>query len=101
MAERVLIRNAASGITRNGYIGFSWTYLFFGFLVPLIRGEILVAVLHAVLTAITGGFWQLFYCFFYNRHYMTRMLSDEGYVLADTPERNQDAAWALNITPPS
>lgn len=101
MAERILIRNKVSGITRNGYIGFSWTYLFFGFFVPLIRGEILIAVLHAILTFLTGGIWQLFYCFLYNKHFMTRMLSQEGYELADTPARNRDAAWALNITPPS
>ncbi|QHI95097.1 hypothetical protein GT348_01220 [Aristophania vespae] len=98
MARSVLIRNTTSGITREGYVGFSWTYLFFGFLVPLFRGEIAIAAFHAILTFLTGGLWQILYCFFYNRHYMTRMLSHEGYVLADTPERNQMAAWQLNIT---
>ncbi|MDF7673599.1 hypothetical protein PT277_01235 [Acetobacteraceae bacterium ESL0709] len=97
MAQAVLIRNRVSGIVREGYVGFSWTYLFFGFLVPLFRGEIAIAVFHAILTFLTGGFWQIFYAFFYNRHYMTRMLSQEGYDLADTPERNQMAAWKLNI----
>ena len=37
MATSVLIRHRNSGLTRQGYVGFSWTYLFFGWLVPLFR----------------------------------------------------------------
>ena len=48
MAQKIRIRHTESGITRNGYVGFSFTYLFFGWLVPLIRGEIKIGALHLV-----------------------------------------------------
>jgi hypothetical protein len=30
MATGVIIQNPKTGLTRMGYFGFSWTYLFFG-----------------------------------------------------------------------
>ena len=58
--------------------------------------DIAVAALHLLFTLVTGGLWQLVFCFLYNRQYMTRMLTD-GWVLADNPERNALAAAKLGI----
>ena len=99
MATSVLIRHRESGLTRSGYVGFSWTYLFFGWFVPLFRGELGVAALHLLFTFVTGGLWQLIVCFLYNRQYMTRMLTG-GWVLADSPERNALAAAKLDLLAP-
>ena len=99
MATSVLIRHSGSGLTRHGYVGFSWTYLFFGWLVPLFRGELGVAALHLLFTLVTGGLWQVIVAFLYNRQYMTRMLTG-GWILADRPERNALAAAKLEIAPP-
>jgi len=99
MATSVLIRHRESGLTRSGYVGFSWTYLFFGWLVPLFRGELGVAALHLLFTIVTGGLWQLIVCFLYNRQYMTRMLTG-GWVLADSEGRNALAAAKLDMAPP-
>ena len=30
MATSVIIKHTASGLTKKGYYGYSWTYLFFG-----------------------------------------------------------------------
>ena len=38
MADSVMIKHASSGLVKSGKYGFSWTYLFFGWLVPLFRG---------------------------------------------------------------
>jgi|SRR6185436_13084300 len=100
MATSVLIRHSPSGLTRNGYVGFSWTYLFFGWLVPLFRGELSVAALHLLFTLVTGGLWQLIVCFLYNRQYMIRMLTS-GWILADSEVRNAMAAAKLDIVPPA
>lgn len=96
MATRVMIQHQANGLTKSGYFGFSWTYLFFGWFVPLFRGELGVAVLHLVITLFTFGLWQLIIAFLYNRQYMTRML-EKGYVLKDTEELMSRARIALGI----
>jgi len=97
MAQKIRIRHTESGITRNGYVGFSFTYLFFGWLVPLIRGEIKIGALHLVFNIFTFCLWQLIACFIYNRQYMTRMLTN-GWELNDSDANNNHAKMKLNIT---
>lgn len=96
MATSIGLRHPASGLIKNGYYGFSWTYLFFGWLVPLIRGELGVAILHLILTFFTLGLWQLVFCFMYNKQYMTRML-EKGYVLDGTESQMAAARQALGV----
>ena len=81
---------------KTGLYGFSWTYLFFGWFVPLFRGELGVGALHLLFTIFTFGLWQLIVCFLYNKQYMTRMLTN-GWVLAGTDQDNLKARAALNI----
>ena len=99
MATAVTIRHSQSGLTRKGYFGFSWTYLFFGWFVPIFRGELGIAALHLLFTIVTFGWWQLIVCFLYNKQYMTRMLTN-GWVLADSPDRNAEAAMRLGVVQP-
>ena len=75
---------------KQGFYGFSWTYLFFGWFVPLFRGELGVAALHLMFTIFTFGFWQIIVAFLYNKQYMTRMI-EKGYRLNDE-EHVMDAA---------
>jgi hypothetical protein len=96
MAKNVIIQHPANGLTKNGYFGFSWTYLFFGWWVPLFRGELGVAGLHLLFTMLTAGLWQLILSFLYNKQYMTRML-EKGYILKDTPDVMSKARIALGI----
>jgi hypothetical protein len=96
MATNIQIKHQASGLVKNGKYGFSWTYLFFGWWVPLIRGELGVAALHLLFTFFTLGLWQFVMPFLYNRQYMSRMLTS-GWQLADTDENNHRAAAALGI----
>ncbi|MFC0400809.1 hypothetical protein [Paraburkholderia rhizosphaerae] len=99
MASKILIKHPQSGIHVTGWIGFSWTYLFCGWCVPLVRREIRVAGIHLLLTLCTCGIWQVAGAFLYNRQYMTRMLVDKGYILADTRARNDKALVELDIAP--
>lgn len=96
MATKVIIQNPTNGLTKTGYFGYSWTYLFFGWFVPLIRGELGVAALHLLFSMFTFGIWQIIVSFLYNKQYMTRML-EKGYVLKDTESTMTQARAALGI----
>lgn len=100
MATAVMIKHVPSGLTRKGYFGFSWTYLFFGWLVPVFRGGLGVGALHFLFSLVTFGLWQFIVCFLYNKQFMTRMLTS-GWVLADTGANNAAAAMSLGIALPS
>ena len=88
--RKVRIIHSVSGIAKSGYVGFSWTYLLFGWFVPVIRGELGVGVLHLVITFVSFGLSQLIFPFLYNRQYMNRMLT-VGWAL-DTNDPNYDVA---------
>jgi hypothetical protein len=96
MATRVTIQHPVNGLTKNGYFGYSWTYLFFGWFVPLFRGELGVAALHLFFTMFTFGIWQIIVSFIYNRQYMTRML-EKGYALKDNESVMAEARVSLGI----
>ena len=96
MATQVIIQHPESGLTKDGYYGFSWTYLFFGFLVPLIRGELGVGALHLLFSIFTLGIFQIIVAFLYNKQYMTRML-ENGYILNDTEDVMSAARVAIGI----
>ena len=91
-----MIQHPANGLTRTGFYGFSWTYLLFGWWVPLIRGELVVAALHLIFTVLTIGIWQIIVAFLYNKQFMTRML-EKGYVLKDSEHVMSAARAKLGI----
>lgn len=96
MAKRVMLRHPVTGVVKAGAYGFSWTYLFFGFLVPMYRGELVVAALHLLFTIASAGISQLVFPFVYNRQYMQRML-EAGYVLHDDERVMAAAREALGM----
>lgn len=96
MAKPVMLKNPTNGLLKKGYYGFSWTYLFFGFLVPLIRGELGVGALHLLFSIVTFGLWQLIACFLYNKQFLTRQIA-AGFKFADRPEVNAAAAVAVGV----
>ena len=81
---------------KTGVYGFSWTYLFFGWFVPLFRGETQTGFVHLLLSIITGGIYQIVMCFKYNEQYMSRMITN-GWVLAGSEDENRQAEAELGI----
>jgi hypothetical protein len=96
LQKKVRIIHTVSGIGKNGYIGYSWTYLLFGWFVPVIRGELLVGVLHLIITLVSFGLSQLIFPFLYNRQYMSRMLTS-GWMLDSADPNYEIARQKLNI----
>ncbi|MCD1147489.1 hypothetical protein LQU94_05115 [Peptoniphilus sp. KCTC 25270] len=76
-----------NGKDKEVKIGFSWTTLFFGFLVPLFRGDFLwmfiMILAESILGYITFGFGisivNLFFGFMYNKIYIRKLL-DQGFI---------------------
>lgn len=93
---KIALQHEQSRIVKNGYVGYSLTYLIFGWIVPIVRGEILIGVLHLVITFVSFGLFQLIMPYLYNKQYTTRLLTN-GWILADTVEMNQYARSKLNI----
>lgn len=96
MATKVLMKNPTTGQIKKGLYGFSWTYLIFGWWVPLLRGEVGIAALHLLFTIVTFGLWQFIVAFLYNKQFMGRLL-EKGFVFSDTQEANAWAAAALSV----
>jgi len=96
LQKKILLRHMKSGLTKNGYVGFCWTYLIFGWIVPVVRGEIWIGVLHMILTTISLGLFQIIMPFLYNKHYTSRLITS-GWALADSQERNEFARRKLGM----
>lgn len=72
----------AVGQTKKAKIGFSWTTFFFGFFVPLFRGDAkwtIVMLLAGIFTALLAN---ILLSFLYNRFYICDLLSN-GFRPAD------------------
>ena len=96
MAREIIIKHQESGLIKTGVYGFSWTYLIFGWFVPVFRGELGVGALHLLFTFLTFGLWQFIFSFLYNKQYMTRMLQN-GWKLSGTEDEKIKARAALTM----
>lgn len=70
---KVILRNDV-GMVKECKVGFSWTTMFFGLFVPLIRGDIKNALIMGVLSLLTFGLSWLVFPFTYNKMYIKGLL---------------------------
>lgn len=68
-------------------VGFSWTSFFFGFFVPLFRGDWKWALIMAVAGMCTFGASGLVFCFIYNGINLKEMLA-KGYLPASEESKH-------------
>ena len=94
--KKIVFKHKESGINKNGFVGYCWTYFFFGFFVPIFRGEISIGVFHLIFSLLTFGLFQLVMPFLYNKQYSTRLLTN-GWELNDTNEKNELARLKIGI----
>ena len=66
--------------------GFSWTNLFFGFFVPLLRNDLIWAFVMLILAVLTCGFSQMIFPFFYNKIYIQSLL-EKGWMPANENDK--------------
>ena len=96
LQKRIRIVHSSSGVGKNGYVGYSWTYLIFGWFVPVFRGELVIGLIHLVITLVSFGLSQIVFPFVYKRQYMNRMLTS-GWVLDSSDSNYEMAKGKLNI----
>lgn len=77
-----------TGAIKSAPTGFSFTVMFFGYLVPALRGDIKNAVMMTLLFILTLGLANFYYMFAYNGLYIRSLLAD-GYSPADDYTMNQ------------
>ena len=66
------------GVTKTVKSGFSWTYFFFGALVPLFRGDWKWFLISLVASILTVGLAHFVFMFKYNEWYVNDLL-EKGY----------------------
>ena len=94
--KKINVKHNESGILKNCFVGYSWTYFFFGFFVPIFRGEISIGVFHLIFSLVTFGIFQLIMPFSYNKQYSTRLLNN-SWSLNDSEENNSIARQKIGI----
>ncbi|MCY6354727.1 DUF2628 domain-containing protein [Clostridium sp. ZS2-4] len=84
-----------SGVSKEVKYGFSWTTFFFGFIVPLVRGDIKWALIMVTISVVVGvptmgigGFVSgIIFSFVYNKIYIKELLV-KGYKPVTEEDKN-------------
>lgn len=97
MATIVMMKHRETGLVKKGFVGFSWTTLFFGGFPALFRGDFLIGLVFILLAVLTGGLSNIIVAFFYNKQYTTKLV-EAGYQFADNEGLNTLARAKLGVS---
>ena len=76
----LLMQHPVTGESLSAPVGFSWTSLFFGFVVPAFRQDWWVAIVTMLLTVVFMAVVNVVMAVAYNRWFVSRMLR-QGFVI--------------------
>lgn len=107
MATAIMLRHEGTGLTKTGYVGFSWTTLFFGMFPALFRSDFITFIGAFAILVILGifsfGFGSLLamfiWAFVYNRFYTSRLI-ERGYRIVGDDYASLKARQVLGIVEP-
>ena len=105
MATEIKMKHKETGLLKNGFIGYSWTTLFWGFFPALFRGDFLtflalfvaVLILGGITAGIGGLIAMVIWSFMYNKYYTTKLI-EKGYEFCDSEEANANASVAIGLS---
>ena len=86
-SRKIKVKNERTGVTRESKIGFSWTALFFGCLVPLLRSDYKWFFASLIISLVTVGFFWLVFPFIYNKIYIKELLGN-GFTPISDEDKN-------------
>jgi len=72
----ISFENPNDGRMKKAPVGFSWTTLFFGFWVPVFRGDWKFAIIMFIADTITLGVSHFIFCFLYNKWYIEKLVEN-------------------------
>jgi len=96
---KLIMQNQYTGEVKQAPIGFSWTSLFFGGFVPIVRGNYGAGFLWIFLSICTGGFAVIVQAFIYNKKYLNFLINN-GYQVKHSQMPIEHVASKLNMTLP-
>ncbi|MDY2631644.1 DUF2628 domain-containing protein [Clostridium sp.] len=70
---KITLKNEV-GQVKQVKVGFSWTMFFFGFFVPLFRGDWMYMIITLLASVVTAGISWLVFPFIYNKLYINNLL---------------------------
>ncbi|MBF0342234.1 MAG: hypothetical protein HQL95_14910 [Magnetococcales bacterium] len=73
---KVTFENPHTGAIKEAPVGFSWTVFFFGFFVPILRGDWKWTIIMLLLLLITLGLSGLVFMFIYNKLYIKELIGN-------------------------
>jgi apolipoprotein N-acyltransferase len=97
-----MLRHPATGLTKKGFYGFSWTMFLFCWIAAFIRGDWQTGLMMLVATIVFNvifpflGLLVSVWAFFWNKNYTTRLLQ-KGYVFDDRAEVIREASLKLGV----
>lgn len=75
----IQLKHPSTGESKTSPVGFSWTTLFFGILVPLWRGHFVGFAYMVVAALCTGGLSRFVFAFVYNKQYLRYLIYEKGF----------------------
>ncbi len=72
----VAVNLKKGNVQKKGFVGFSWTTFFFGFFVPIFRGDVTWSLIMLVAAIFTAGISNIVFAFLYNKIYTEKLLKD-------------------------
>jgi hypothetical protein len=88
------LKHKDTEVIKSVPLGFSWTTLLFGALVPLLRGDLKWFFISILIAFFTFGLGWFIIPFFYNKIYIKNLM-EKGYVPADDFSKQTLAAKGL------
>ena len=91
---KINLKHHQTGLIKQAPVGFSWTTLFFGFLVPAFRSHWGACFLMLAVHICTLGLSQIYFAFTYNKKFINHLV-DSGFVPND--DANKESLRDLGI----
>ena len=95
---QVTLKNSNTGMVKTAELGFSWTGLFFGIFVPMVRGDWKGFFLWLLIDICTAGIGWLIFPFVYNKSYIKRLINDKGFLPSSEYDKNAMNSKGIQIT---
>jgi len=104
MVIKIRMKQKDTGLTKDGFISYSWTTLFFGSFPAPFRGDfitligvfVMVMILGVISFGIGAFIAMIVWSFLYNKYY-TRKLIEKGYQFDESPELNKTAEQFVGV----